>query len=72
MAGGLLLTEFEIERGRKLYANGLTWREVGEAMRRDHSGLRRRCGGSRSMSEAQLKAWRIRKAIRRYQHASCA
>lgn len=53
MSKGPLLTEFEIARACKLYASGLTWRCVGERLGRDHSGLRRACGGGRSNIEAQ-------------------
>lgn len=61
MSRGPILTEQEIERARKLYAMGMTWREVGEALGRDHSGLRRQCDCSRTQSKAQAEGWRRRR-----------
>jgi hypothetical protein len=42
MSRGPILTEAEIERARKLYGAGLSWRGIGNVLNRDHAGLRRR------------------------------
>jgi hypothetical protein len=72
MSRGPILTEAELERARKLYAMGMTWREVGEAMHRDHSGLRRRCDCSRSQSKAQTAGWKRRTVLNRIHLAGWA
>jgi hypothetical protein len=70
MSKGPRLTEDEIARARQLYGYGLTWREVGERIGRDHSGLCRQCKASRSQSKAQTMGWVRRYAIdRRWQAA---
>lgn len=57
MSRGAILTVHEISEAQQLYNSGLTWRQVGERLGRDHSGLRRACGSSRGHSESQKIRW---------------
>lgn len=63
MSANVHLSDWEMDQARKLYASGLSWRQVGKLLGRAANTLQHRLGRecSRSYSETAKIRWRTRK-----------